>query len=94
VSASAEEFARRRAALQRQCALQREQLAQSAAEIGADLRFVDRGVTLIRGTRVVPLILGAISALGMTSRAGRVIRLISRVWVIINTLQRVKRALR
>lgn len=96
MSARSEEFARRRTTLQLDCALQRERLAQSAAEIGADLRSVDRGVGLLRSTRFVPVMLRAIStisAIGMASRAGGVVRLIGRIWVIVNTFQRLKRAL-
>jgi hypothetical protein len=94
VNARRQEFAQRRASLQSQCALQREQLAQKAAEISADLRFIDHGLNMLRGTRLMPLILGAISALGMASRTGGLIRLIGRVWVLINTAKQIKRALR
>ena len=56
-----------------------------------DLRFIDRGVNLVRSTRVVWAALGA---LGMTSRAGGLVRLIGRAWVVFNTAKRIKRALR
>jgi hypothetical protein len=94
VSARSEEFARRRAGLQLQCALQREQFAKSAAEIGADLRFIDHGLNIVRNVRIVPMILGAISALGVASRAGGLVRLVGRAWLLFNTVKRIKRALR
>jgi len=94
MSARAQEFARRRVELQLQCALQREQFAQSAAEIGADLKFVDHGIGLIRKTRVVPILLGLIGTLGMTSRAGGAVRLLGRAWVIVNTFKRLRRVLK
>jgi hypothetical protein len=94
VSARSKEFAQRRAGLQRQCALQREQFAQKAAEIGADLRVIDQGVNILRGTRIVPVILGAIGALGMVSRPGGLVRLLGRAWFLINTVKRIKHALR
>jgi hypothetical protein len=94
VTARAEEFARRRVALQLQCALQREQFAQSAAEIGADLKVVDHGINLVRKTRLVPIIMGLIGTVGMASRAGGVLRLLSRAWVFFNTFQRLRRVLK
>ena len=94
MSARADEFARRREALQLQCALQREQFALSAAELSSGLHFMDRGLSVVRGTRVVPMIVAAVSALGLVSRSGPLLRLISRVWLIVNTVRQLKRTLR
>jgi hypothetical protein len=94
VSARADEFERRRVTLQLQCALQREQFAQITGEIGADLKIVDQGINLVRKTRLVPIILGMIGTLGMASRAGGVVRLLSRAWVFFNTFQRLRRAMK
>jgi hypothetical protein len=94
VSARANEFARRRAALQLQCALQRDQFAQSAADIGATLHFVDRGLSIVRSTRIVPMIIAAASTLGILSRSSGVMRLVGRGWLVMKTLQGIKRALR
>jgi hypothetical protein len=94
VSARSDEFARRRVALQSQCALQRAQFAQSAAELGAGLHFMDRGLSIIRGTRILPIVMAAVSAMGFATRSGAVIRLLSRGWLIVSTLRQLKRALR
>ena len=94
MSARSEEFARRRLALQLQCALQREQFSQSAAQVGAGLDFMDRGLNLLRGTRIVPIVMAAVSAMGLATRSGAVIRLLSRGWLIVSTLRQLKRALK
>jgi hypothetical protein len=94
MSDAAEEFTRRRTALQMQCALQREQLAQSIAGMEAGFSFVNRGVGVMRSTRLLPMILAALSAAGVLSRAGGAVRLVGRVWLIINTLQRLRRSLK
>ena len=94
MSARVNEFARRRAGLQLQCAMQREQFAQSAADIGASLHFADRGLSIVRSTRIVPMIMAAASTLGILSRSSGIMRLVGRVWLVANTLQGIKRALR
>ena len=94
MSTHTQELARRREALQMQCALQRAQFAQSAAELGSGLHFLDRGLSIVRSTRLVPMIVAGIGALGIVSRSGRMIRLISRVWLIANTVRQLKRTLR
>jgi hypothetical protein len=94
VSDRSEEFTRRRTVLQMQCAVQREQLAQSVADMEAGFSFVNRGLGIMRSTRILPMILAALSAAGLLSRAGGVVRLVGRVWLIINTLQRLRRSLK
>ena len=94
MSARSEEFARRRAELQLQCAMQRDQFAQSTAALGESLHVVDRGLTVIRSTRVVPMILATIGAVGFATRAGGLIRLVSRALILVNTVKQLKRAFR
>jgi hypothetical protein len=94
VSDRSEEFTRRRTVLQMQCVVQREQLAQSVADMEAGFSFVNRGLGIMRSTRILPMILAALSAAGLLSRAGGVVRLVGRVWLIINTLQRLRRSLK
>lgn len=94
MSGRPEQFLQRRLILQRQCARQREQLAQTSAELGATLKFANRGLSLARGARAMPMILAAASAAGILSRAGGVIRLLGRAWLVVSTLQRLRRSLR
>jgi hypothetical protein len=94
VNPGASEFARRRTELQLQCALQREQLAHSVTELQGGFQFADRVIGVLRGLRVVPMLLAAVSAAGVVSRASGVIRLIGRVWLVVNTLKRLRQSLR
>jgi hypothetical protein len=94
MSARSHGFSQRRAELQLQCAAQRGQFVQSAAELGACFQVLDRGLSVARGLRIVPMLLTAASAAGVLSRAGGVIRLLSRVWMVVSTLQRLKRSRR
>jgi hypothetical protein len=80
--------------LQAQCALQRESLAQSAAQLSGQLAFVDRGLSAVRGVRILPILTAALSAAGLVSRAGGLFRLLSRAMLIIATVQRLKRSFR
>jgi hypothetical protein len=94
MSAHSEEFTRRRTVLQLQCAVQREQFAQSVAEMESGFSFVNRGLGIMRSARVLPMLLAAISATGLLSRAGGVVRLVGRAWLVINTLQRLRRSVK
>jgi hypothetical protein len=94
MSARSDGFSQRRSELQLQCAAQRGQFAHSTAELGAGLQMLDRGLSVVRGLRVVPMLLTAASAAGVLSRTGGVIRLLSRVWMVVSTLKRLKRSLR
>jgi YqjK-like protein len=92
MSQRSNEFAQRRMTLQLQCALQREQFADTIAQLGDGLKFMNRGLSMVRSTRIVPMILAAVSAAGVLSRAGGVLRLVSRGWLIFNTVQRLRRS--
>ena len=94
MNARAEEFSQRRKELQLQCAVQRGQFAQCTAELDAGVQILNRGLSVARGLRIVPMLLTAASAAGVLSRAGGVIRLLSRVWMVVSTLQRLKRSRR
>jgi len=91
MSAHSDQFAQRRAALQVQCALQREQFARHAAELGSGLQAVNRGIAMVRSTRILPMVLAAVSAAGVLSRAGGVMRLLSRTWVVVSALRQLRR---
>lgn len=88
------QFAQRRMTLQAQCALQRESLVQSSAQLREQLAFVDRGLSVVRGARILPILMAAVSAVGLVSRAGGIFRLLSRAILIITTVQRLKRSFR
>jgi hypothetical protein len=94
MSSRSERFAQRRMTLQLQCALQREAFAQATTQLGDGLSFMNRGLNIVRGARIMPMILAALSAVGVVSRTGGVIRLLSRAWLLINTVQRLKRSFR
>jgi len=94
MSARSQEFSRRRAVLQLHCAAQRGQFAHSRAELGAGLQTLQRGLQVARGLRVVPMLFTALSAAGVLSRAGGVVRLLSRVWMVVSTLQGLRRSRR
>lgn len=91
MSARAQQYSLRRAELQLQCAAQRGQFAHSTAELAVGLHSLERALQVVRGLRVVPMLLTAVSAAGLVSKAGGVIRLLSRVWMIITTLRRLRR---
>jgi len=95
MSKRSDEFALRRKTLQLQCALQRVQFADSTARISATLHSVDRGlnlVSLVSSTKIIPMLLAGVSAAGMLTKAGGIIRLLSRIWVVVSTVQRLKRS--
>jgi hypothetical protein len=94
MNARAAKFAQRRLTLQVECALQREALALASAQLGQGLAFVNRGLNAVRGARVVPILLSALSAAGLASRAGGLLRLLSRAMFIITMVQRLKRSFR
>jgi hypothetical protein len=94
MNARAVQFARRRTALQLQCAQQREQLAHSAGEMQHSVRSLNQGMAMLRGTRLLPMLLAAVSAAGALSRASGVIRVLGRVWFIVQTLKRLRQSLR
>jgi hypothetical protein len=94
MSARSDAYSQRRAELQLQCAAQRGQFVQSTAELGAGLQVLNRGLSVVHALRIVPMLLTAASAAGVLSRAGGVIRLLSRVWMVVSTLQRLKRSRR
>jgi hypothetical protein len=94
MNARAAQFAERRTALQLQCAQQREQYAHSVGEIQQSLQGLNRGLAILRGTRLLPMLLAAVSAAGVVSRASGVIRVIGRVWLIVQTFKRLKQSLR
>jgi hypothetical protein len=94
MNARSELLAQRRMTLQLQCALQREAFTQAATQLGDGLSFVNRGLNVVRGARLMPMILAGLGAAGVVSRAGRVISLLSRAWLLINTVQRLKRSFR
>jgi YqjK-like protein len=91
-------FSRRRAELQLQCAAQRAAFVLHADEIQSsfdDMQHgLNRGLSLVRGARVVPMLLSAFSAAGALSRASGVARLIGRAWMIWQTVQRLRRSMR
>jgi YqjK-like protein len=88
----AQSIARRRAALQLQCALQREEFALHASQLKEDLHSAGRGIEMVRGLRIVPMIMAATSAAGLVSRASGLIRLLGRAWFIFSTLRRLRGA--
>ena len=87
-------LARRRAALQLQCALQREEFAVHAAHLREGVNSVNHGIDVVRGLRIMPIIMAATSAAGLISRASGLVRLIGRAWFIISTLRRLQRSTR
>jgi hypothetical protein len=94
MNARSERFARRRMTLQLQCALQRETFVQTTTQLGEGLSFMNRGLNLVGSARVMPMILAALSAAGVVSRAGGLIRLLGRAWFLISTVQRLRRSFR
>jgi hypothetical protein len=88
------QFEKRRTELQLQCAQQRAAFAQSVDDMQQSVQGLNRGLAMVRGTRFVPMLLAAVSAVGVLSRAGGVARLLGRVWVIWQTVQRLRRATR
>lgn len=94
MKARAVQFAERRAQLQLQCAQQRAQLAQSVGDMQDSVARLNKGLSLVRGLRVVPMLLAAVSAAGVMSRAGGLIRVLGRVWFIVQTLRRLRQSLR
>ena len=96
MSARAQQIAERRAALQALCEQQRQQLLYSSRHISADLRKIDRGVAMVRNTRLLGPILSAAGALllGRIGTGGKLLRLISRGWLLVGTLRGLKRALK
>jgi hypothetical protein len=88
----ADEYARRRGLLQLRCTSQRQRMEQAMAAIEADLRKFERGVAAVRRFRISPLILAAGAALALGLGAGRTVGLISRAWLLFNSLQRIKRS--
>lgn len=90
----AQSIARRRAALQLQCALQREEFALHTSHLREDLHRANRGIEVVRGFRIMPIIMAATSAAGLVSRASGLIRLLGRAWFIFSTLRRLRGASR
>ncbi|MGH8231656.1 MAG: hypothetical protein ACRESY_07530 [Steroidobacteraceae bacterium] len=88
----AAEFARRRGVLQLRCTAQRIRLAGAMGAIEHDLQKVDRGLSMVRKFSWSPLILtGGILALGLG--AGRSAGLLSRAFLIFETVQRIRHSL-
>jgi hypothetical protein len=89
-----QDYAARRTRLQLQCVRQREQFALRTAELSEGLHGLNRGLDRVRGSRIVPALMALVSVAGVASRAGGVVRLLGRVWMIVNTVQRLRRALK
>ncbi len=87
------EAARRRQVLMLQCAAQREQLLQAASIIHSRLQSVDRGVELVRGLRLSPVMLAGAAALALGLGSTRLVRLLGRGYLVFNTVQRLWRSL-
>ncbi|HWW20806.1 MAG TPA: YqjK family protein [Steroidobacteraceae bacterium] len=87
-------FVRRRAELQLQCAQQRAAFAQSVEDMQASVQGLNRGLGIVRGTRLMPMLLAALSAAGVLTRAGGVVRLLEKLWVIWQLVQRLRRSKR
>ena len=98
MSAAQQSFSLRRAELQLQCAAQRAAFVHHADEIQTsfdDMQHgLNRGLSVFRGARMVPMLLGAFSAAGALSRASGIARIIGRAWMIWQTVQRVRRSMR
>jgi hypothetical protein len=88
----AAELARRRAALQIRCTMQRQRMAAAVAAIDADLRKVERGLAVVRRIRISPLFLVAGAAIALGLGTGRTMSLVSRAWLVFNSLQSLKRS--
>ena len=88
----ASEFARRRGLLQLRCTVQRQGMQAAMAAIDANLKKFERGVAMVRRIRISPLILGAGAALALGLGAGRTMSYIGRAWLLVNSLQRLKRS--
>jgi hypothetical protein len=86
------QFARRRTELQLQCAAQRASFVESAEEIRDSVHRVNHGFGVVGGTRLMPLLLAAVSAVGALTRAGGVVRLLGRAWTIWQIVQRFRRS--
>ena len=82
--------AERREQLRAQCALQRQRLRDDLSALGAELKPVDRGLSMIRRIRISPALLagGAALALGLGSR--RAMGGVGRAFLVINSLRRVR----
>jgi hypothetical protein len=89
-----ESYKQRRTLLQLQCALQREQFLLHQAQLSQGMQSVNRGFSLVRGSRIMPILMTAVSAASVLSRAGGVVRLLGRAWMIVGTLQRLRRSLK
>jgi hypothetical protein len=92
MTSRAAEFARRRGALQLRCTAQRLRMTEAMAAIDANLQKVERGIAMVRNIRISPLILAAGAALALGLGAVRTVSLISRGWLLFNSLQRIKRS--
>jgi hypothetical protein len=89
-----QQFARRRTELQLQCAAQRAAFTQSAEEMQASVHGLNHGFDVVGGSRLMPMLLAAVSAAGVLSRAGGVARLLGRAWMIWQTVQRLRRSMK
>jgi hypothetical protein len=82
---AAASLAARREALQRRCALQREQLAQAVGAVHAHLQVIDRGFGAVRRIRLLPTLF---ALLPMVLSATPALRRFGRVLGLVNSLRR------
>ena len=92
MSRRAQEFTRRRTALQLKCAAQRAAFVHSAEEIQDSVHRVNHGFDVVRGTRLMPMLVAALGAFGVLARAGGAARLLGRAWSIWQIVRRLRRS--
>jgi len=90
---SAIERARRRELLQQRCAFEREQLAQEAQTVEADLGRIDRGVRIARALTKPAVVTAGVAALTMLG-PGRALKLVGRGLMLWSTAKRIFKSVR
>lgn len=78
----------RRQALQQQCAVQRRALGASLQQVSGQLHTLDRGLGLVRGLRLSPMLLAFGAALALGMGATRVTRTFGSVLQILGLVSR------
>jgi YqjK-like protein len=87
------ELARRREVLQQRCAFEREQLAQEAEMVEADLGRIDRGVKIARALTKPAIVTAGVAALTMFG-PGRALKFLGRGLMLLSAARKVFNSVR